>query len=199
MCKCRSRRRIANLKALGRDSSAKMAVNFILGEMAAQMNELGIPISKSAVKPGALAGLIDHVAKNEISISTAKKLFPKLWENSAKPVRELVEDLKNAPPHPAGEKALKVLAALSLDTPAGDVAATSTATVSIANLWQVSNSEEIEKLVEEVLTANAKQVADYRAGKEKAFNSLVGQVMKASKGKANPAQVNEILRRKLGR
>ena len=53
--------------------------------------------------------------------------------------------------------------------------------------------------MDEVLAAHAAQVADYRAGKEKAFNSLVGQVMKASKGKANPAQVNEILRRKLGR
>ena len=66
-------------------------------------------------------------------------------------------------------------------------------------LRQISDAGAIEKLVDEVLAANAKQVADYRAGKEKAFNSLVGQVMKASKGKANPAQVNEILRRKLGR
>ena len=49
-----------------------------------------------------------------------------------------------------------------------------------------------------MLAANAKQVEDYRAGKEKAFNSLVGQVMKATKGKANPAQVNEILKKKLG-
>jgi len=49
------------------------------------------------------------------------------------------------------------------------------------------------------LHQSVKQVADYRAGKQKAFNSLVGQVMKASGGKANPAQVNEILRRKLGR
>ena len=45
-----------------------------------------------------------------------------------------------------------------------------------------------------MIAANAKQVEDYRAGKEKAFNSLVGQVMKATQGKANPAQVNEILR-----
>ena len=66
-------------------------------------------------------------------------------------------------------------------------------------LKQVSDAGAIEKLVDEVLAANAKQVEDYRAGKEKAFNSLVGQVMKASKGKANPAQVNELLRRKLGR
>jgi aspartyl-tRNA(Asn)/glutamyl-tRNA(Gln) amidotransferase subunit B len=52
--------------------------------------------------------------------------------------------------------------------------------------------------VDEVLAANARQVADYRAGKEKAFNSLVGQVMKATRGKANPGQVNEILKRRLG-
>jgi aspartyl-tRNA(Asn)/glutamyl-tRNA(Gln) amidotransferase subunit B len=66
-------------------------------------------------------------------------------------------------------------------------------------LRQISDAGAIEKLVEDVLAANPKQVEDYRAGKEKAFNSLVGQAMKASKGKANPAQVNEVLRRKLGR
>jgi aspartyl-tRNA(Asn)/glutamyl-tRNA(Gln) amidotransferase subunit B len=65
-------------------------------------------------------------------------------------------------------------------------------------LKQISDSGEIEKLVDEAIAAGAKQVADYKAGKEKALQSLVGQVMKASKGKANPAQVNEILRRKLG-
>ncbi len=64
-------------------------------------------------------------------------------------------------------------------------------------LKQLSDSGAIEKIVDQVLAANAKQVEDYRAGKEKAFNSLVGQVMKATQGKANPAQVNEILKRKL--
>jgi len=64
-------------------------------------------------------------------------------------------------------------------------------------LKQISDAGEIEKLVDEVLAANAKQVEDYRSGREKAFNSLVGQVMKRTRGKANPAQVNEILRRKL--
>jgi len=64
-------------------------------------------------------------------------------------------------------------------------------------LKQISDAGAIEKVVDQVLAANARQVADYRAGKEKAFNSLVGQVMKATQGKANPAQVNEILRRKL--
>jgi aspartyl-tRNA(Asn)/glutamyl-tRNA(Gln) amidotransferase subunit B len=66
-------------------------------------------------------------------------------------------------------------------------------------LKQISDAGAIEKLVDEAIAAGAKQVEDYRAGKEKALQSLVGQVMKASKGKANPAQVNEILRRKLSR
>ena len=65
-------------------------------------------------------------------------------------------------------------------------------------LRQISDSAAIEDAVSQVLRDNAKQVEDYRAGKEKAFNSLVGQVMKATAGKANPAQVTEILRRKLG-
>ncbi|HEX7812353.1 MAG TPA: Asp-tRNA(Asn)/Glu-tRNA(Gln) amidotransferase subunit GatB [Burkholderiales bacterium] len=65
-------------------------------------------------------------------------------------------------------------------------------------LKQISDSGAIEKIVEDVIAANAQQVADYRGGKEKAFQSLVGQVMKASKGKANPAQVNGILKKKLG-
>jgi aspartyl-tRNA(Asn)/glutamyl-tRNA(Gln) amidotransferase subunit B len=64
-------------------------------------------------------------------------------------------------------------------------------------LKQISDAGALEKVVDEVLARNARQVEDYRAGKEKAFNSLVGQVMKATQGKANPAQVNEILRKKL--
>ncbi|MEK6736632.1 MAG: Asp-tRNA(Asn)/Glu-tRNA(Gln) amidotransferase subunit GatB [Pseudomonadota bacterium] len=64
-------------------------------------------------------------------------------------------------------------------------------------LKQLSDDGEIERLIDEVLAANAQQVADYRSGKQKAFNSLVGQVMKATKGKANPAQVNDILKKKL--
>lgn len=64
-------------------------------------------------------------------------------------------------------------------------------------LKQISDTGAIEKIVDEVLAANAKQVEDYKSGKEKAFNSLVGQVMKATQGKANPAQVNDILKRKL--
>jgi aspartyl-tRNA(Asn)/glutamyl-tRNA(Gln) amidotransferase subunit B len=64
-------------------------------------------------------------------------------------------------------------------------------------LKQVTDSGAIEAIVDQVLAANAAMVAEVKAGKEKAFNGLVGQVMKASRGKANPAQVNEILKKKL--
>ncbi|HET6264803.1 MAG TPA: Asp-tRNA(Asn)/Glu-tRNA(Gln) amidotransferase subunit GatB [Usitatibacter sp.] len=64
-------------------------------------------------------------------------------------------------------------------------------------LRQISDSGALEKAVDAVLAANPRQVEDYRAGREKAFNSLVGQVMKATQGKANPAQVGEILRKRL--
>jgi aspartyl-tRNA(Asn)/glutamyl-tRNA(Gln) amidotransferase subunit B len=65
-------------------------------------------------------------------------------------------------------------------------------------LRQISDAGAIEKLADEVLAANERLVADYRAGREKAFNALVGQVMKASQGKANPVQAAQVLRRKLG-
>ncbi len=64
-------------------------------------------------------------------------------------------------------------------------------------LKQITDSGAIEKLVDEVLAANPGNVAEFKAGKEKAFNALVGQVMKAAKGKANPQQVNELLKAKL--
>jgi len=64
-------------------------------------------------------------------------------------------------------------------------------------LTQLSDAGAIESAVDATLAANPKLVADYRAGKEKAFNALVGQVMRATQGKANPAQVNELLKRKL--
>jgi aspartyl-tRNA(Asn)/glutamyl-tRNA(Gln) amidotransferase subunit B len=64
-------------------------------------------------------------------------------------------------------------------------------------LKQISDTGEIEKIIDEVLAANAKSVEEFKAGKEKAFNALVGQAMKATKGKANPATVNELLKKKL--
>ncbi len=72
------------------------------------------------------------------------------------------------------------------------------ALIDAKGLRQMSDSSALEALIDEVIAANAKSVEEFRAGKDKAFNALVGQVMKASKGKANPAQASELLRRKLG-
>ena len=71
------------------------------------------------------------------------------------------------------------------------------AVIEAKGLRQMNDSGALEKIVDEVIAANAKNVEEYRAGKEKAFNALVGQIMKASKGKANPAQVNELLKARL--
>jgi len=65
-------------------------------------------------------------------------------------------------------------------------------------LKQMSDTGELDRILDEVLAANPKSVDEYRAGKDKAFNALVGQAMKASKGKANPSLVNERLKLKLG-
>ncbi len=65
-------------------------------------------------------------------------------------------------------------------------------------LRQISDSSELERIVDEVLAANQRSVEEFRAGKDKAFNALVGQAMKATRGKANPQQVSDLLRRKLG-
>ena len=71
------------------------------------------------------------------------------------------------------------------------------AIIEARGLKQISDLGAIERIVDDVLAANPKSVDEYRAGKDKAFNALVGQAMKATKGKANPQQVNEILRRRL--
>jgi aspartyl-tRNA(Asn)/glutamyl-tRNA(Gln) amidotransferase subunit B len=72
------------------------------------------------------------------------------------------------------------------------------ALIEAKGLKQMSDSGALETIVDEVIAANADNVAQYKSGKEKAFNALVGQVMKASRGKANPQQVNELLKKKLG-
>ena len=72
------------------------------------------------------------------------------------------------------------------------------ALIDAKGLKQMSDTGELEKIIDEVLAANAKNVEEVRAGNAKAMNALVGQAMKATKGKANPAQVNDLLKKKLG-
>ena len=82
--------------------------------------------------------------------------------------------------------------------PQGAAAARVDALIEAKCLKQMNDSGALEKIIEEVIAANPDNVAQVKAGKDKAFNALVGQVMKASRGKANPGQVNELLKKKLG-
>ena len=73
------------------------------------------------------------------------------------------------------------------------------ALIGTMGLKQMSDTGALLAIIDQVLAANPKSIEEYRAGKDKAFNALVGQVMKASQGKANPAQVNDLLKQKLAR
>jgi aspartyl-tRNA(Asn)/glutamyl-tRNA(Gln) amidotransferase subunit B len=72
------------------------------------------------------------------------------------------------------------------------------AIIDAKGLRQITDSSAIEGVIDAVIAANPKQLADYRSGKDKLFGFFVGQAMKATGGKANPAQLNELLKRKLG-
>ena len=96
--------------------------------------------------------------------------------------RQVFEDLWNAPQNQDGTRLLQEVDEI----------------IAARGLEQMSDSGALEKIVDDVLAANAKSVDEYRAGKDKAFNALVGQVMKASKGQANPTQASDLLKKKLG-
>jgi aspartyl-tRNA(Asn)/glutamyl-tRNA(Gln) amidotransferase subunit B len=83
------------------------------------------------------------------------------------------------------------------DAIAGKPLSTVDQIIDAKGLRQISDSGALETIIDQVLASNAKSVEEFRSGKEKAFNALVGQIMKASQGKANPGQVNELLRKRL--
>jgi aspartyl-tRNA(Asn)/glutamyl-tRNA(Gln) amidotransferase subunit B len=138
---------------------AKMASNWVMGEVSRRLNNEEKGIADVPVSAAQLAALLQRIADGTVSNNAAKQVMDALWTGEGAEVDAVIET-----------KGLK----------------------------QVSDSGAIEKIIDEVMAANADMVAQFRAGKDKAFNALVGQAMKASKGKANPQQVNELLRQKLG-
>jgi aspartyl-tRNA(Asn)/glutamyl-tRNA(Gln) amidotransferase subunit B len=160
-------------EAVARQIDPKYAANWITGELSSRLNEQNIAIADSPVKPEALIWLIGRIIDGTISGKIAKDVFRDLWDG-------------------------KVVGVANLAAPGAALKAEADAYIEKMGLKQISDSSEIGKIVDQVLAANAQQVADYKGGKEKAFNSLVGQVMKATQGKANPAQVNALLKQKLG-
>src|SRR5688500_13738297 len=154
-------------------SDPKLCANWVMGETSAYLNNEGKSSDSCPLAPAQLARLLMRITDGTISGKIAKEVFGKMWtEVSRQPA-----GWKNRDPE--------------LDESLADQI------IESQGLKQISDSGALEKLVGEVLVANSKSVEEFKAGKEKAFNALVGQVMKAAKGKANPAQVNAILKKKL--
>jgi aspartyl-tRNA(Asn)/glutamyl-tRNA(Gln) amidotransferase subunit B len=136
---------------------AKLAANWVNGELSAGLNKAGLEIASSPVAADRLAGLIKRIQDNTLSGKIAKQVFESMWSGG-----------------------------LDAD-----------AVIESQGLRQITDSGAIEAIVDEIVKANPAQVQQYRGGNEKVIAFFVGQVMKASKGKANPQQVNELLKGKL--
>ena len=141
---------------------AKLAANWVMGELSSLLNKDNLDIEQSPVSAEQLGGMILRIRDNTISGKIAKMVFEALAAGEGATADEVIEN-----------KGLK----------------------------QVTDSGAIEAMLDDVLAANAEQVEQYRASDEakrgKMFGFFVGQAMKASKGKANPGQVNELLKKKL--
>ena len=148
---------------------AKLCANWILGELSAALNADDLPITGSWVSPLQLAAIILALTRGQVNGSGAKTLFKEFWNARERAAQDLAQ----------ASAAVEQL-------------------IQAKELGQMNDSAALEKIVADVLAANARNVEEFRAGKEKAFNALVGQIMKASKGRANPQQVNDLLRAALG-
>jgi len=137
---------------------AKLASNWIMGEVSRRLNASEMPIEQAPVSAQTLAALIGRIADGTISNNAGKQVFDALWTGEGQDVD---------------------------------------AVIAAKGLKQMNDTGALEKIIDTVIAANADNVAQFKAGKDKAFNALVGQVMKASQGKANPGQVNELLKKKL--
>ncbi len=136
---------------------AKLAANWVMGDLSAALNREEIGIARSPISPSQLGDLIRRIRDETISSKIAKTVFEALW---------------------AGEGEVdEIIAARGLE--------------------QVSDAGEIEDIIAGIVAENPDQVEQFRAGKEKVLGFFVGQVMKATQGKANPKQVNELLRKAL--
>jgi aspartyl-tRNA(Asn)/glutamyl-tRNA(Gln) amidotransferase subunit B len=156
-------------------SDPKLCANWVMGELSGYLNDEDKSFDSCPLSPVQLAQLLTRIKDGTISGKIAKEVFKQMW---AKAVQT-----------GAGWKSRDS----KLDENLADQI------IDSQGLKQISDSGELEKLIGGVIAANARSVEEFKAGKEKAFNALVGQVMKAAKGKANPAQVNEILKKKLAK
>jgi len=146
----------------------KLASNWVMGEISRRLNTSDSGFDHIPVLATQLGAVILRIHDNTISNNAAKDVFDALWNDAATSSTDKADALQQVD-----------------------------AVIDAKGLKQMNDSGALEAIIDEVLAANPDNVAQYRAGKDKAFNALVGQAMKASKGKANPAQVNEMLKKKL--
>jgi len=147
------------------DGHAKLCANWILGELSATLNTAELGIGESLVNPQQLAAVVSALARGLVNGGGAKQLFRELWAARRTPQTDIAQ---------ATAEVQRL--------------------IEEKDLGQMNDSAALEKLVAEVVASNPKNVEEFRAGKDKALNALVGQIMKASKGKANPQQVTDLLR-----
>ncbi|MDR2851485.1 MAG: Asp-tRNA(Asn)/Glu-tRNA(Gln) amidotransferase subunit GatB [Burkholderiaceae bacterium] len=175
----------------------KLASNWVMGEFSRRLNTgegAFTPDGFQRLKAGEgpflpcvsarqLAFLIRRIADGTISNNAGKRVFEALWSSQGgiltkrgePEADEMTETYLDA-------KALEMIDSL----------------IETMGLKQMNDAGALEKIVDDVIAANPDNVAQFKAGKDKALNALVGQVMKASHGKANPAQVNALLKARLG-
>ena len=146
----------------------KLASNWIMGEVSRRLNTGDVTFDNLPVSSAQLAALITRITDNTISNNAAKQVFDALWSEGGEGGHDAAAD-----------------------------AARVDAIIEAKGLKQMNDSGELEKIIDDVLAANPKNVQEFKAGNAKALNGLVGQIMKASKGKANPGQVNALLNKKL--
>ncbi len=174
-------------KAVQAGVSAKFAATWLLGVFTAALNKAGLDADAAPVPEDAVPALLLSIESGDITLSNGNALFEEMWQHSS-------AQQPDHPPPLGGRHAVTQSIVNRWWTGRDELHAI----IETRGLRQISDGAAIGQIVDAAIAANPAIVAEYKAGKEKAFNSLVGKVMAASKGKANPAQVNAILKSKLG-
>ena len=162
----------------------KLASNWVMGEISRRLNAQGLTFEECPVPPELVATLIERITRGELNTQSAKNLLDRTWSGEYK--------------YENGKFYAEATMNLSAAASTSFVGISTSDLIEKLGLKQISDSSELEKIIDDVLAANAKNVEEIKAGNTKAMNALVGQAMKATKGKANPAQVNELLKKKIG-
>lgn len=163
------------------EQAAKLVSNWMNGELAAQLNREERTIDTAPISHAQLALLVWRVLDGTLSSKTAKEVFAALW----------ARDYSQAPSQATSPDQGQHQNALDTPQAVDHI-------IQAKGLRQLNDDSALEAIIQTTLADNPALVSDYQSGKTKAFQALVGQVMKRTQGKANPQQVNAQLKAKLG-